>query len=66
VPLPGLELGKEHFVVYWHVGCPVQVLHISLEQQCLGTNMGENQAFPSHQREEMVQQLETRSLKVTY
>lgn len=46
--------------VYW----PVQVLRMSLGQQRSGTNVGERQAFPSHQREEMVQQLETLSLKV--
>jgi hypothetical protein len=40
------------------------VLRISLEQHRSGTNMGENQAFPAHQREELVQQLETLSLKV--
>jgi hypothetical protein len=40
------------------------VLRISLEQHRSGTNMGENHAFPAHQREELVQQLETLSLKV--
>jgi len=40
------------------------VLRISLEQHRSGTNVGDNQAFPAHQREELVQQLETLSLKV--
>lgn len=44
--------------------CLVQVLRISLEQHRSGTNLGDNQAFPAHQREELVQQLETLSLKV--
>jgi hypothetical protein len=55
----------EHTVIYWYVGCPVQVLRVSLEQQRSGTNVGESQVFPAHQREELVQQLETLSLKVT-
>lgn len=40
------------------------MLRLSLGQQRPGTNVGENQAFPAHQREELVQQLETLSLKV--
>lgn len=43
----------------------IKVLRISLEQHRSGTNVGDNQAFPSHQREELVQQLETLSLKCT-
>jgi len=41
------------------------VLRISLEQHRSGTNVGDSQAFPAHQREELVQQLETLSLKCT-
>jgi hypothetical protein len=44
--------------------CPIQVLRISLEQHRAGTNVGDSQAFPAHQREELVQQLEILSLKV--
>jgi hypothetical protein len=37
---------------------------MSLGQQRSGTNVRERQTFPCHQREELVQQLETLSLKV--
>lgn len=43
----------------------IKALRISLGQQRSGTNVGESQAFPSHQREQLVQQLETLSLKCT-
>ncbi|XP_033611241.1 coiled-coil domain-containing protein 149 [Cryptotermes secundus] len=43
----------------------IKALRISLGQQRSGTNVGDSQAFPSHQREQLVQQLETLSLKCT-
>lgn len=40
-----------------------KVLRLSLSQLRAGVNVGENHTFPSHQREELVQQLETLNVK---
>ncbi|XP_066991607.1 coiled-coil domain-containing protein 149 [Anabrus simplex] len=43
----------------------IKVLRVRLNQQRTNAASGENQTFPSHQREELVQQLETLNQKCT-